>query len=62
MSDQKRTSPAGACSIPPTLVVPVQLALISTDQYQSLTYHKWFERDAGLRVDEALALGLAKKV
>ena len=62
MSDQKRTSPAGARSIPPTPVAPVQLALISTDQYQSSTYPTWFERHRELRVDEALALGLAKRV
>ena len=62
MSDQKRTSPAGARSIPPTPVAPVQLALISTDQYQSLTYPTWFERHRELHVDEALALGLAKRV
>lgn len=59
MSDHKRTPPTGARPIPPAPAAPVQLAL---DQYQSSTYHKWFERHTGLSLDEALALGLAKKV
>jgi hypothetical protein len=33
----------------------------SEDQYSSSTYHHWFERHIGLSLDEALALGLAKR-
>ena len=62
MSDHQRPSPIVARSIPPAPGAPVQMALISTTQYQSSTYHTWFERHTGFSVDEALALGLAKRV
>lgn len=62
MSEPQQTLPRGAHSLPPAPVLAIQQALITTDQYESSTYHKWFARQTGLSVDEAIALGLARRV
>jgi len=62
MSESQPPSLSSAHSLPPKLGVPVQQAVISIDQYESSTYQKWFERQTGLSVEEAIALGLARRV
>lgn len=49
-------------SLQPTPGAHVQQALITTDQYESSTYQRWFECQTGLSVDEAIALGLARRI
>ena len=62
MSESQPPSLSSAHSLPPPSVTTVQQAVISTDQYESSTYQKWFERQTGLSVEEAIALGLARRV
>ncbi len=62
MTDPQSPVPSSAYKLPSPPVAPVQQALISTSQYESSTYQKWFERQTGLSVDEAIALGLARLV
>jgi hypothetical protein len=62
MNEHQPPFPSNAHSLPPPPVVSVQQMLISPDQYESFTYQKWFARQTGLSVDEAIALGLAKRV
>ena len=62
MTEPQPPLPSNTHSLSPTPVAPVQQALISTDQYESSTYQKWFARQTGLSVNEAIALGLARRV
>jgi hypothetical protein len=62
MTDPQLPIPSSAHELPSPPVAPVQQALISTNQYESSTYQKWFERQTGLSVDEAIARGLARLV
>ena len=62
MTDPQSPVPSSAYRLPSPPVAPVQQALISIDQYESSTYQKWFARQTGLSVDEAIALGLARLV
>jgi hypothetical protein len=51
-----------ALTMPLTPIAPIQPDLtFSDDQYESVTYHKWFERHTGLSLDEAITLGLATR-
>lgn len=61
MSEHQPPLPSSAHLLPPTPVIPVQQALIATDQYEPSTYQQWFARQTGLSVDEAIARGLAKR-
>ena len=54
--------PIDTHSLQPAPGAHVQQALITTDQYESSTYQRWFECQTGLSVDEAIALGLARRI
>ena len=60
--DRTSTVSIDTHSLQPAPGTHVQQALITTDQYESSTYQRWFERQTGLSVDEAIALGLARRI
>ena len=62
MTNPQPRIPSSAHTLPSPPVAPVKQAFISIDQYESSTYQKWFARQTGLSVDEAIALGLARRV
>jgi hypothetical protein len=60
--DRTSTVSIDAHSLQPTSGAHVQQASITTDQCESSTYQRWFECPIGLSIDEAIALGLARRM
>lgn len=62
MLTQRPALPDDELTMPQTLAALMQPDLtFSDDQYESVTYHKWFERHTGLSLDEAITRGLAAR-